>query len=114
MTLKHSIYYKGVNGFGASFEYAYAPGPVTNLALVCIGGRWRLNISEGESGSPSSPARWPRALMLFKPRHLHIKDWCDAWCKAGSPHHMAVAYGHLAEQIKIYAAMQGLDVVKFR
>ncbi len=111
VTLKHSIYYKGVNGFGASFEYAYAPGPVTNLALVCIGGRWRLNISEGESVAiQPRPVAAPQ--MLFKPRHLHIKDWCDAWCKAGSPHHMAVAYGHLAEQIKIYAAMQGLDVVE--
>jgi L-arabinose isomerase len=111
VTLKHSIYYKGVNGFGASFEYAYAPGPVTNLALVNIGGRWRLNISEGES-VVIQPRPVAAPQMLFKPRHLHIKDWCDAWCKAGSPHHMAVAYGHLAAQIKIYAAMQGLEVVE--
>jgi L-arabinose isomerase len=50
--------------------------------------------------------------MLFKPSHLNIKDWCDAWCMAGSPHHMALAYGHLAEQIKIYAEMQNLEVVE--
>jgi L-arabinose isomerase len=31
---------------------------------------------------------------------------------AGSPHHMALAYGHLADQIKTYAAMQGLEVVE--
>ena len=111
VTLKHSIYYKGVNGFGASFEYAYAPGPVTNLALVNIGGRWRLVISEGESiAIQPRPVAAPQ--MLFKPRNLGIKDWCNAWCKAGSPHHMAVAYGHLAEPIKIYASMQGLEVVE--
>jgi L-arabinose isomerase len=111
VTLKHSIYYKGVNGFGASFEYAYAPGPVTNLALVNVGGRWRLNISEGESiAIQPRPVAAPQ--MLFKPKHLGIQDWCDAWCKAGSPHHMAVAYGHLAGPIKTYAAMQGLDVVE--
>jgi L-arabinose isomerase len=43
--IKHSIYYEGVNGFGAGLEFAYAPGPVTNLALVNPSGdRWRLNI----------------------------------------------------------------------
>ena len=111
VTLKHSIYYQGVNGFGASFEFAYAPGPVTNLALVNVAGRWRLNISEGESiAIHPRPVAAPQ--MLFKPKNLHIKEWCDAWCKAGSPHHMALAYGHLASQIKIYAAMQGLDVVE--
>jgi len=111
VTLKHSIYYQGVNGFGASFEFAYAPGPVTNLALVNVAGRWRLNISEGESiAIQPRPVAAPQ--MLFKPKNLHIKEWCDAWCMAGSPHHMALAYGHLASQIRIYAAMQGLDVIE--
>jgi L-arabinose isomerase len=111
VTLKHSIYYQGVNGFGASFEYAYAPGPVTNLSLVNIGGRWRLNIAEGESiAIQPRPVAAPQ--MLFKPSHLNIKDWCDAWCKAGSPHHMALAYGHLSRQIKTYAEMAGLEVVE--
>jgi L-arabinose isomerase len=50
--------------------------------------------------------------MLFKPSHLPIADWCDAWCKAGSPHHMALAFGHLAEPIKAYAELAGLEVVE--
>jgi len=111
VTLKHSPYYKGVNGFGASFEYAYAPGPVTNLSLVNVGGRWRLNIAEGESVAiRPRPVAAPQ--MLFKPKSLNIRDWCDAWCKAGSPHHMALSYGHLSAAIRTYAAMQGLDVVE--
>lgn len=111
VTIKHSIYYQGVNGFGASFEYDYAPGPVTNLALVNVGGRWRLNIAEGESMAiKPRPVAAPQ--MLFKPKNLHIQEWCDAWCKAGSPHHMALAYGHLSGQIKTYAEMQGLEVVE--
>ena len=111
VTVKQSIYYRGVNGFGASFEYAYAPGPVTNLALVNVGGRWRLNIAEGESMAiKPRPVAAPQ--MLFKPKNLHIQEWCDAWCKAGSPHHMALAYGHLSRQIKTYAEMQGLEVVE--
>jgi L-arabinose isomerase len=111
VTLKHSIYYQGVHGFGASFEFAYAPGPVTNLALVSVGGRWRLNIAEGESlAIRPRPVAAPQ--MLFKPRHLPIAEWCNAWCRAGSPHHMALAYGHLAGRIRTYAQMQGLDVVE--
>ena len=47
--VKHSIYYQGVHGFGAGFEFAYQPGPVTNLALVTMGeNQWRFVISEGE------------------------------------------------------------------
>jgi L-arabinose isomerase len=111
VTLKNSIYYKGVNGFGAGFEFAYAPGPVTNLALVNVNNRWRVIISEGESiAIKPRPVAAPQ--MLFKPKSLNIRDWCDAWCKAGSPHHMAVAFGHLNEKIKIYAEMQGIDVVE--
>lgn len=109
--IKNSIYYKGVHGFGASFEYAYAPGPVTNLALVNVGGRWRLNIAEGEAlAIRPRPVAAPQ--MLFKPKSLPIAEWCNAWCLAGSPHHMALAYGHLAGRIRTYAQMQGLDVVE--
>jgi L-arabinose isomerase len=111
VTVKQSIYYQGVNGFGASLEYAYAPGPVTNLSLVNVAGKWRLNVSEGESiAIKPRPVAAPQ--MLFKPKSLDIKQWCDAWCKAGSPHHMAVAYGHLSDKIKTYAQMQGLDFVE--
>jgi L-arabinose isomerase len=112
VAIKHSIYYQGVNGFGAGLEFAYAPGPVTNLALVNLGGDcWRLNIAEGESiAITPRPVAAPQ--MLFKPSHLNISDWCNAWCQAGSPHHMAVAYGHLASKIKLYAELAGLEVVE--
>jgi L-arabinose isomerase len=110
--VKHSIYYEGVNGFGAGFEFAYEAGPVTNLALVCVGGsRWRLIVAEGESiAIKPRPVSAPQ--MLFKPAHLGIEDWCDAWCKAGAPHHMALAYGHLAEKLKLLAEMTGMEFVE--
>jgi len=112
VAIKHSIYYEGVNGFGAGLEFAYAPGPVTNLALVNLGcDQWRLNIAEGESiPIKARPVAAPQ--MLFKPSHLPIAEWCNEWCMAGSPHHMALAYGHLAEQIKIYAELADIEVVE--
>ncbi len=109
VSVKHSIYYEGVNGFGAGFEFAYAPGPVTNLALVCMGGsKWRLIASEGES-IEIKPRPVSAPQMLFKPAGLGIEDWCDAWCKAGAPHHMALAAGHLGSKLKLLAEMAGLE-----
>ncbi|NMC84397.1 MAG: hypothetical protein GYA58_03830 [Anaerolineaceae bacterium] len=112
VSVKHSIYYEGVNGFGAGFEFAYAPGPVTNLALVSLGqARWRLIVAEGESVAiKPRPVSAPQ--MLFKPAHLGIEDWCDAWCKAGSPHHMALAYGHLSAKLRLLAEMAGFEYVE--
>lgn len=111
VAIKHSIYYEGVNGFGAGLEFAYAPGPVTNLALVNIDHRWRLIVSEGESiAITPRPVAAPQ--MLFKPKLLPIAEWCNVWCQAGSPHHQALAFGHLSEEIKIFAELRDLDVIE--
>lgn len=112
VSVKHSIYYEGVNGFGAGFEFAYAPGPVTNLALVPLGGsKWRLVVSEGQSiAIKPRPVSAPQ--MLFKPSGLGVENWCDAWCKAGSPHHMALAYGHLGAKLRLLAEMTGIEYVE--
>ena len=65
VAVKHSIYYEGVHGFGAGFEFAYQPGPVTNLALVTMGeNRWRFVISEGEFlPFPPRPISAPQTLF---------------------------------------------------
>ncbi len=34
VALRHSVYYRGVHGWGAALEFAYRPGPVTMLSLV--------------------------------------------------------------------------------
>jgi len=84
VAIKHSIYYKGVNGFGASFEYAYAPGPVTNLALVNVGGRWRLNIAEGESIAVK-PRPWPRRKCCLNPRTFIFRSGAMPGAKPARP-----------------------------
>jgi L-arabinose isomerase len=111
VSIKHSIYYEGVHGFGAGLEFAYAPGAVTNLALVSVGGRWRLIVAEGESiAIKPRPVSAPQ--MLFKPKHLGIADWCDAWLNAGAPHHMALAYGHLADKLRTLALVGDWDFIE--
>jgi L-arabinose isomerase len=111
VSIKSSIYYQGVNGFGAGLEFAYAAGPVTMMSLVSIKNRWRLIYSEGESiPIKARPVAAPQ--MLFKPKSLGIQDWCNAWCLAGAPHHQALAMGYLGEKIKTVAAMLNLDVIE--
>jgi L-arabinose isomerase len=47
--------------------------------------------------------------MLFKPKELSIAEWCNGWLRAGAPHHMALAYGHLAAKLRKVAELGGWD-----
>jgi L-arabinose isomerase len=107
--VKHSIYYSGVHGFGAGFEFAYQPGPVTNLALVTTGAnQWRFVISEGEF-LPFPPRPISAPQTLFRHDTLPIDEWCNEWCKAGAPHHMAAAPGRWTDQLTEVARMLGIE-----
>ena len=109
--VKHSIYYEGVHGFGAGFEFAYQPGPVTNLALVTTGdGGWRFVISEGEF-LPFPPRPISAPQTLFRHHELPIDEWCNRWCEGGAPHHMAAAQGAWTEPLLQLAQMAGVDAV---
>ena len=109
--IKPSIYYEGVNGRGAGLEFAYAPGDVTILSLIPLGnGDWRLIVSEGES-LPITPRPVAAPQMLFRYQNGTITEFCDRWLLAGSPHHMALAYGHLAGQIEKVGRLLGIEVV---
>ncbi|HEX8940722.1 MAG TPA: hypothetical protein VF763_11240 [Candidatus Limnocylindrales bacterium] len=109
--VKHSIYYEGVHGFGAGFEFAYEPGPVTNLALVTTGDNgWRFVISEGEF-LPFPPRPISAPQTLFRHTSLPIDEWCNRWCAGGAPHHMAAARGHWADQLLQIAHMLGIEAV---
>jgi L-arabinose isomerase len=109
--IKPSIYYEGVNGRGAGLEFAYAPGDVTILSLIPLGdGDWRLIVGEGES-LPMTPRPVAAPQMLFRYSNSSIIDFCDNWLLAGSPHHMALAYGHLSEQVEKVADLLGIEVI---
>jgi hypothetical protein len=93
VSVKHSIYYTGVHGYGAGFEFVYEPGPITNLALVTVGGnRWRFVISEGELlPMEARPISAPQTL--FRHHTLAVDEWCNGWLRAGAPHHMGQPAG---------------------
>ena len=107
--VKHSIYYSGVHGFGAGFEFAYQSGPITNLALVIVGdGRWRFVISEGQL-LPFPPRSISAPQTLFRHDTLPIADWCDGWLRAGATHHMGAAHGRWTPQLLHLARMMGVE-----
>jgi L-arabinose isomerase len=109
--VKHSIYYRGVHGFGAGFEFAYQPGPITNLALVLNGsGQWRFVISEGQL-LPFPPRPISAPQTLFRHDTLSIADWCDGWLRAGATHHMGAAQGRWTAQLLHLARMLGIEAV---
>ncbi len=109
--IKPSIYYEGVNGRGAGLEYAYAPGDVTILSLIPLGdGDWRLIVAEGES-LPIAPRPVAAPQMLFRYSNGSITHFCDRWLMAGSPHHMALAYGHLADQVEKLGSLLNIEVI---
>jgi L-arabinose isomerase len=111
VAIKPSIYYKGVNGFGASFEYAYKPGDFTLLSLVPDGkGSWRMIIAEGVS-LPMKARNIVAPQMLFKYSNGSIADYATNWCAAGPSHHMVGAYGKLAKTLKKLADVMKLEAV---
>lgn len=109
--IKPSIYYQGVNGFGASFEYAYKPGDFTLLSLVPVGkNQWRMVVAEGEA-LPMNPRPIVAPQMLFKYGGGSISEYATKWCYAGPSHHMVGAYGHLAHSLQKVASVIGIDIV---
>ncbi len=109
--VKHSIYYQGVHGFGAGFEFAYRPGPITNLSVVTTGlNQWRFVISEGEL-LPFPPREISAPQTLFRHDTLSIAEWCDAWLRAGATHHQGAAYGRWTNQLLHLAQMLGIEAV---
>jgi L-arabinose isomerase len=111
VAVKHSIYYQGVAGFGAGFEFAYEPGPITNLAIVTVGdGEWRFVISEGEL-LPFPPRPISAPQTLFRHDTLPIDEWCNDGLVAGATHHMGAAQGRWTPQLVELARMLGVDAV---
>jgi len=111
VSLKPSIYYQGVNGVGAAFEFVYAPGDVTILSLVPLGnGRWRFIAAEGKS-LPMELRPLCAPLMTFSHSSGSLEQYCNDWCSAGAPHHMALAYGRLTSKVKQVAELLDVEFV---
>lgn len=104
-----TIYYKGVNGFGASFNYSYKPGEVTLFSISNIGeGKLRFISSEGQF-TDMKPRNISAPQTFFKWDGGSIKEFSEKWLMAAPSHHHTAAHGKLNKIIAKVARMIGID-----
>ena len=104
-----TIYYKGVNGFGASFNYSYRPGNFTLFSIGNIGGgRFRFISSEGKT-MEMKPRDISAPQTFFKWDGESIKEFSKKWLLSAPSHHHSAAYGNLNSVLKKTADMMEME-----
>jgi L-arabinose isomerase len=107
-----TIYYKGVHGFGASFNYSYRPGEVTLASIGSVGdGCFQLVSAEGRF-MEMKPRDIAAPQTFFKWDGGGIVPFSEAWLHSAPSHHHTAAYGHLNRKIGLVADMLGMPHVK--
>jgi L-arabinose isomerase len=100
-----TIYYKGVNGFGASFNYSYKPGDVTLFSIGSVGdGHFQLISSQG-TFVDMKPRDISAPQTFFKWEGGSVAEFSERWLSAAPSHHHAAAYGALNDLISATALM---------
>jgi len=107
-----TIYYKGVHGFGASFNYAYRPGEVTLASIGSLGGGGFRFISAEGKFVEMKPRDIAAPQTFFQWDGGGVAEFSEAWLYAAPSHHHTAAYGRLNRRIALTAEMLGLAHVK--
>jgi L-arabinose isomerase len=100
-----TIYYEGVHGFGASFNYSYRPGDVTLFSMASIGeGHFQLISSQGKF-MDMKPRDIAAPQTFFRWEGGSVAQFAERWLSAAPSHHHAAAYGKLNDLISVTAQM---------
>jgi L-arabinose isomerase len=100
--------FHGKVGRGLSVEMSVRNGPVTLLSVVqTVDGRLKLLMAEGDStpgpilqiGNTNSRYRFPLGARAF----------INAWNSHGPAHHCAIGIGHIADKLKKFGALVGIE-----
>jgi L-arabinose isomerase len=106
-----TIYYEGVHGFGASFNYSYKPGDFTLFSIGSIGAsRFQFITSEGQN-LEMKPRDIAAPQTFFKWSGGDIRLFAEEWLYAAPSHHHTGAYGRLNGALSKTADMLGVDCV---
>jgi L-arabinose isomerase len=106
-----TIYYEGVHGFGASFNYSYKPGDFTLFSIGNIGeGRFQFIASEGQN-LEMAPRDIAAPQTFFKWSGENIKVFAEEWLYAAPSHHHTGAYGNLNGVLIKVANMLGIECI---
>lgn len=106
-----TIYYTGVHGCGASFNYSYKPGDFTLFSIGSIGaGKIRCISAQGQN-LPMQPRNIAAPQTFFQWEGGSIKTFAKQWLCAAPSHHHTGAYGKLNAVLNKVAAMLGVEAV---
>jgi L-arabinose isomerase len=87
-------------------------GPAVNVAMIDLGGRFRLLISEVDAVEPDQPLpKLPVARAFWTPRP-DLKTAAAAWIYAGGPHHTVFSQALTSEPIEDLAEMVGIECLR--
>lgn len=103
-TLRNLKLYHGKAGQGLSVECRVRTGPITILGCTqTADGRLKLVLAEGEAvaGATFRIGNTNSRLRFGKPP----AEFFEAWCAEGPTHHVALAVGHLAQDVRRVAQL---------
>jgi len=97
----------------ARLVFEARPGPAVNATLVDMGGRMRMIVAEIDVMKAEHPMpNLPTARAVWVPRP-DFKRGAQAWIEAGGGHHSAFCQAVTSSEWEDFAAMAGLEVVRF-
>lgn len=106
-----TIYYRGLNGFGASFNYAYRPGEATLFSIGSTGGGCFQFVSAEGRFLEMEPRDISAPQSFFRWSGGNVAEFSEAWLYSAPSHHHTAAYGHLNRRLGLVAEMLGLSHV---
>ena len=110
--LQHLEVHHGKTGHGLGIDFDMEEGPVTllNLTQFDAGQTFKLIYSIGEiiSGPTLSIGNPNCRVRLERPIH----EFMDDWCRQGPAHHIAIGYGDVSEELKIFAESMNFQLVR--
>jgi L-arabinose isomerase len=87
------------------------PGPGLNAAVLDLGGRFRLLVSELDVVAPLEPLpKLPVARALWHARP-NLETAAGAWILAGGPHHTGFSQAVTTEHLEAFAEMAGVELL---
>lgn len=101
--------YHGKVGRGLSVEMSVRHGPITCLSVVqTVDGALQLLVAEGESvAGPILEIGNTNSRYRFS---IGARNFVEDWSGFGPAHHCAVGVGHVADRIKKFGKLLGLEV----
>jgi L-fucose isomerase-like protein len=93
---------------GVTIEFSLKAGPVTVSRLDSAGNDFRMLIAGGEATGEDIPLKGTVADVVFKE---DVEDLLEVIVNQGFPHHFAMSYGDITEQLRDLCALLGIRVV---